>query len=332
MDIKKHELKKEENNDIKYSFLDILKHCFFNISIVGLVWNLILITITVTVSLKTDSHHSKIAIDIINITALISIIKLFIGDLFKYYNFTIARREDNLHISYGLFKLRKFNVPINRINAINIKQTFISRLSKRYESSIVTIGVGNEKNEGSKILLYSSEEKFLRNMRTLIPEINVEENLNLKKEHKLSLIIRFFYSIISIIIANIAIVYIAFIFKILITKDMFIEINKISLIIIFLYNCLTYITRGLYVGEQTIAVSRGFFIKYISIISYDKIEYIKLRQKPISSVLKLFKGEINILSGSNNEKIEIGYYYRNIYETLKNRYYTHSRKVSRIKR
>ena len=121
-------------------------------------------------------------------------IKLFIGDLFKYYNFTINRREDNLYISYGLFKLRKINVPINRINAINIKQTFISRLCKRYESSIVTIGMGNEKSEGSKILLYSSKETFLKNMRTLIPEINVEENLNLKNEHKLSLIIRFFYS------------------------------------------------------------------------------------------------------------------------------------------
>lgn len=330
MDIKKHELKKDESNYIKYSFWDILKHCFFNISIVGLVWNLILVTITVIISSKIDANQSKFSIAIINITALISVIKLFIGDLFKYYNFTIDRRKDNLYISYGLFKLRKFNVPINRINAINIKQTFISRLCKRYESSIVTIGVGNDKSEGSKILLYSSKETFLRNMRTLIPEINVEENLNLKKENKLSLIIRFFYSIISIIIINIAIIYIAYIFKILITRDMFIEINKSYLIIIFLYNCLTYITRGLYVGEQSIAVSKGFFIKHTSIVSYDKIQYIKLRQKPISSVLKLFKGEINILAGLNNEKIKIGYYYRDVYETIKNRYYTYSRKVRRI--
>lgn len=319
MDIKKHELKKDESNYIKYSFWDILKHCFFNISIVGLVWNLILVTITVIISSKIDANQSKFSIAIINITALISVIKLFIGDLFKYYNFTIDRRKDNLYISYGLFKLRKFNVPINRINAINIKQTFISRLCKRYESSIVTIGVGNDKSEGSKILLYSSKETFLRNMRTLIPEINVEENLNLKKENKLSLIIRFFYSIISIIIINIAIIYTAYIFKILITRDMFIEINKSYLIIIFLYNCLTYITRGLYVGEQSIAVSKGFFIKHTSIVSYDKIQYIKLRQKPISSVLKLFKGEINILAGLNNEKIKIGYYYKYVYETIKNR-------------
>lgn len=332
MDIEKHELKKDESNYIKYSFWDILKHCFFNISMVGLVWNLILVVITVIVSLEADANHSKFAVAVINITALISVIKLFIGDLFKYYNFTINRREDNLYISYGLFKLRKFNVPINRINAINIKQTFISRLCKRYESSIVTIGMENKKSEGSKILLYSSKETFLKNMRTLIPEINVEENLNLKNEHKLSLIIRFFYSIISIIIVNIAIIYIAYIFKVLITRDMFIEINKIYLIIIFLYNCLTYITRGLYVGEQSIAVSRGFLIKYISIISYDKIQYIKLRQKPISSILKLFKGEINILAGLNNEKIEIGYYYRDIYEIIKNRYHTNCKKVTRIKR
>ncbi len=332
MDTEKHELEKDESNCIKYSFWDILKHCFFNISIVGLVWNLILVSITEFVSLKIDANQSEFAIAIIKITAWISVIKLFIGDLFKYYNFTIDRIEDNLHISYGLFKLRKFNVPINRINAINIKQTFISRLCKRYESSIVTIGVGNEKSEGSKILLYSSKERFLKNMKTLIPEINVEENLSLKKEHKLSLIIRFFYSIISIIIVNIAIIYIACIFKILITVDMFIEINKSYLIIVFLYNCLTYIARGLYVGEQSIAVSRGFFIKHISIISYDKIQYIKLRQKPISSVLKLFKGEINILAELDNGKIEIGYYYKDVYEIIKNKYYTYSRKVNKIER
>lgn len=330
MDIEKHELKKDESNYIKYSFWDILKHCFFNISMVGLAWNIILIVITVIVSLKADENQSKFAVYVINITALISVIKLFIGDLFKYYNFTINRIENNLYISYGLFKLRKFNVPINRINAINIKQTFISRLCKRYESSIVTIGIGNEKNEGSKILLYSSKETFLKNMRTLIPEINVEENLKLKNEHKLSLIIRFFYSIIFIIIANIATIYIAYIFEILITQDMFIKINKTYLIIIFLYNCLSYITRGLYVGDKSIAVSRGFLIKYISIISYDKIQYIKLRQKPIRSILKLFKGEINILAGLNNEKIEIGYYYRDIYEIIKERYNENCKRFTEI--
>ena len=84
-------------------------------------------------------------------------------------------------------------------------------------------------------------------------------------------------------------------------------------------------------GEQSIAVSKGFLIKYISIISYDKIQYIKLRQKPISSILKLFKGEINILAGLNNEKIETGYYYKNTYETIKKRYNENCRKVTRIK-
>ena len=186
MDIGKPESVKEETNYIRYSFFSILKHCFFNISIIGLTFNLILIGVRFFISLNMDKNQSSFAITIIDITAYFSIIRLFIGDLFKYYNFTIYRKEDTLYISYGLFKLRRFNIPISRINALNIRQTFISRLCKMYESSIVTIGIGDDKKEGSKILLYSSKEMFLKNMRTLIPEIDIEENLNFKKERKLS--------------------------------------------------------------------------------------------------------------------------------------------------
>ncbi len=319
MDIGKPESVKEETNYIRYSFFSILKHCFFNISIIGLTFNLILIGVRFFISLNMDKNQSSFAITIIDITAYFSIIRLFIGDLFKYYNFTIYRKEDSLYISYGLFKLRRFNIPISRINALNIRQTFISRLCKMYESSIVTIGIGDDKKEGSKILLYSSKEMFLKNMRTLIPEIDIEENLNFKKERKLSLIIRFFYIIISVIVLNITIIYISFIFKTLITIDIAIKINKIFLIIILLYNFLTYMTKGIYIGEYTVSVSRGLFIKYISIIDYRKIQYVKLRQTPISSVLKLSKGELHILAGLNKEKIKTGYYYNDIYKTIKNR-------------
>lgn len=319
MNMNVEELKEDECNCINYSFLDIFIHCFFNISLIRLVWNLFLIIMTVIISLKLDKDQSKFAIAVINITAYYSVINFLIGDLFKYHNFTISRKKDNLHISYGLFKSRKFNIPINRINAINIKQTFISRLCKRYESSIVTIGVGNDKSEGSKILLYNSKKKFLKNMKTLIPEIDIEEHLSLKKEPKRSLIIRLFYAVISIIVVNIVSVYIAFMFKILITEEIFIEINKYALILIFLYHCLDYITKGLYVGEQSLAISRGFFIKNTSIIKYNKIQYAKLKQKPISSILGLFKGEINILTGFKGEKIQTGYYSKDIYKIIKSR-------------
>ena len=81
MDIGKPESVKEETNYIRYSFFSILKHCFFNISIIGLTFNLILIGVRFFISLNMDKNQSSFAITIIDITAYFSIIRLFIGDL-----------------------------------------------------------------------------------------------------------------------------------------------------------------------------------------------------------------------------------------------------------
>lgn len=317
MNSKSNELNADTKNYIKYSFFDILRHCFFNISLVRLVANLIFLIISTTLSIKITENKSQFTIYVINITAWISIINLFIGDLFRYYNFSIYRIDDKLYVNYGLFKKRKFNIPISRINSINIKQTFISRLCKQYESSIVTIGLGNDKNEGSKILLYVGRKKFLNYMKNLIPEVDIEENLNLKRENKRSIIIRIFYSFIHIFIINIITMYMICVFKAPIDKNLYIQINKISFVFLFIYNCLNYRTNGLYVGKSTISISKGILIKSISIIKYNKLQYIKLNQKPISRVLNLFKGEFGILSGMYDEKIKTGYYHKEIYQNIK---------------
>ena len=59
-------------------------------------------------------------------------------------------------------------MPIDRINALNIKQSAISRVFKRYQSDIVTIGVGDNDTEGSQILLSSNKEDFIKNMKILL--------------------------------------------------------------------------------------------------------------------------------------------------------------------
>lgn len=319
MSVKKHKSKPVKNRYIKYKFKDRLKHCFFKISFIGLTYNLLLIELTKYLALNIDSNQSLIAIFIIDITAWYSIMKYFIGDLFKYHNFTIVRKDDSLYISYGLFKLRKFNIPINRINAINIEQTFISRIFKRYESSIVTIGVGDSQCEGSKILLYTKQDEFFKNMKILIPEMNIKENLNLTRESKRTFIIRFFNVINSMIILNMFTVYSIYTFNMKIDMNMLVKINQIFLVISIVYNFLGYITKGIYTGEHTLAISTGIFIKHISIINYKKIQYTRLTKTPISSLLNLYKGQLSILAGANNNKINTGYYNKSIYNTIKKR-------------
>lgn len=128
--------------DIVYSVNDVLKHYFYNLPLFGFIFNLVIIGFVAFIAIEFDGAKGFVAIGLILITSCISIFKLFFWDLIKYYNFSIKREEDKLYISYGLLKIKKFTVPINRINAINIKQSSISRVLKKYQSDIVTIGVG----------------------------------------------------------------------------------------------------------------------------------------------------------------------------------------------
>lgn len=302
--------------DIVYSVNDLLKHCFYNLSSIKIIFNLAIIAFVIYTSVKLEGIEGLIAIGILLITSCISILKVFIGDLFKYYNFSIKREEDKLHISYGLFKFKKFTVPIDRINAINIKQPLMSRIFKRYQSDIVTIGVGDDISEGSQILLSSNKDEFIKNMKILLPEINMEENLNLEREAKNHHIIKIIEMIIGLMCYYL-IVYFIYKFDIDIPSIVFVVINFGIFLVFAVFYYLSYITCGFYMGEKNISISWGVFAKKISIIKYNKIQYINVRESPISTKLGLCRGEIYILASLGNSIRPIGYYNNILFEKLK---------------
>lgn len=304
--------------DIVYSVNDILKHCFYNLSLFGFIFNIVMIGFVLFVSIKLDSAEDLVTLGLLVITSCISIVKFFIGDLLKYYNFSIKRDEDKLYISYGLFRLKKFTVPINRINALNIKQPFISRMFNKYQSDIVTIGVGDDETEGSQILLSSSREDFIKNMKILFPELDLEECLNLERESKNHHIIRIFEIIIGTIFSSL-VLYCVYKFNLGISISAFVGINFAIFLILILVHYMSYITRGVYMGYDSMTISWGVFAKKISIIKYKKVQYINIIENPISSKLGLCRGEIHILASFGNDMRTLGYYNNNLFENLKNK-------------
>ena len=305
--------------DIVYSPNDVLKHCFYNLSLMGLIFNLGLIGFSVFISISVDGVKGILATAVVFLTACSSILKFFIGDLFKYYNFSVKRSEDKLYLSYGLFRIKKFTVPVNRINAININQKLISRISKRYQSDIVTIGVGDDESEGSQILLSSSKEDFIKNMKILLPELNMEENLNLQKESENHQILKAADVIIRTIFCSL-ILYVIYTFNTVFPAIVFWVIDLGFLLVMILINYLSYKTRGLYMGEDNLSVSWGAFSRKISIIKYEKLQYITIKENVLSSKLNLCRCELNILASMGNSIIPTGYYKRNIVAKLKNKF------------
>lgn len=316
VDNKNYEDDENIEYDIVYSVNDVLKHCFYNLSLSAFIFNIAMIGFVTFVSINLDESEGFITVALIVMTSCISILKFFLGDLFKYYNFSIKREKDKLYISYGLFRLKKFTVPINRINALNIKQSFISRIFKKYQSDIVTIGVGDNDTEGSQILLSSSKEDFVKNMKILLPELNLVEHLNLERESKNHYIIKIVEIVIGMSTLGL-ILYGIYTLDITVPLIIYLAVYLFVFVITVLSYYLSYITRGFYLGEDNMAVSWGIFAKKISIIKYKKVQYINVRETPISSRLDLCSGEIYILAGIGNDMRTLGYYNSSLFEKLK---------------
>lgn len=302
--------------DIVYSVNDVLKHCFYNVSLFGLISNLVLVGFVIFAFRNVDGGEDFVAVAILAVTSCFSILKIFAGDLFKYYNFSIKREEDKLYIRYGLFRIKKFTVPTNRINALNIKQSAISRIFKMYHSDIVTIGVGDDDTEGSQILLSSNKEDLIRNMKILLPELNLEESLKLERESKNHHIIKIINIVLGMTICSL-ILYAIYMINTTIPSIIYLFVGLFIFLILVLFNYMSYITRGFYMGDDDMTISWGILAKKISIIKYKKVQYINVKETPISSRLGLCNGKLHILASFGNDVRTLGYYNVNLFERLK---------------
>lgn len=83
---------------------------------------------------ETFTHWMKAGVLMIILLTFITITFLIllsvIRHLIKFYNFTLLREDDILHIEYGLFQRQTKKVPIQNIQGIQIKQQLFRRLLK----------------------------------------------------------------------------------------------------------------------------------------------------------------------------------------------------------
>lgn len=301
--------------DLVYSTNDVLKHCFYNLSLGAIIFNLVFIVFTIFISEKMEGLEGILSTLLLVFAMVINIVKLFLGNLFRYYKFSIKRLEDKLYISCGMFKKRKYTIPINRINAINIKQPVLSRIFKKYSVDIVTIGVGDDESEGSQILLSCNKEDFMKNMKILLPELSLGEEMVLQRQPKKSLVIKFVNFIICIITIEITLYFISMVYNEM-SSGFVLYFSLASCLLGLLILYMSYITRGVYLSEDNLISSYGISSKTVSIMKYKKVQYINVRENPISRKLNLCKGEIYILASLGNETKTIGYYDKYLFEKL----------------
>lgn len=283
---------------------EIIRHGLLNLNIISIVITIVLLGIIVFLIISACVQDAEISsmmnsastVCIIFITCLgeiYSIIKGFI----KFFNYKIKRVEDKIYISYGLFQKIEYTIPVDKINAVQLKQSLFGRVSKKYRVDIVNVGIGDDdKEKNSFLLLYDTKENILDKLSKLLPEYDIEPTLNYEKQPKVCIgllaVERVMYMLTWIIAPAIAYI---------LSKDIgrytFI-LWAVLMVCAIINGIIDAFTQGISIEDKYIKIVSGLFERSFTWIAYDKVEILKINSNLISRKYGIVCGEIRILAAT----------------------------------
>lgn len=289
----------ESGNVFSYGAWDMAKHSFYSMSIINLF--IVVGGIASSVWYRTSEYYEPGAI-LEHAGAVIPVLLVFVSaawGLIKkyiiYYNFRVYRDGDDLHMRYGLLKLKSYTVPIDKISAVEIVQPTLSRIFRKYQARIVTVGVGDESSELSNLTMAVSKEEMLHQLGVLIPEFMGESILeDVCGESRKGVAVR-------------AVKSVKWIFMIAagaVAAGMWTDLPTWAAaccaaamigFIILLYG-LSHISAGWKKGEQALVLMEGCFTKSWTVCRYDKIQMISLVAHPAARHMGIKRGSVHMLN------------------------------------
>lgn len=304
----------EMDYDVGATVGDVMIHGLFSIKVVSIVALLFLIagTIgTVMTAIEEGDFGKGIVETIFSVMAMFLFAISFIRDIadgfIRYYNFKIKRNENKLYIRYGLLKKVNYTIPVDKINALRLKQTMFARLSGMYMAEIINIGMGDEDAEAESFFLpYCKKAKLQKEIEKLLPELAETITLPISKQPRETWI-AWLVPYIAYFITLGAVGYVA--------TDIFTEYTKWILLgmtavtaLVILMSVLRYFTAGCTVADNYIVLANGYFGRRLSYISYDKIQHVQLQQNVLAKICRIQKGNIFLLASLVNRVHGIPYF------------------------
>ncbi len=121
----------------------------------------------------------KLAFGIPPIAAIIAFILLggwavsFILNLIRHLRFSVTRQSGSLYIQSGLVTRREYLLTVKRINLIELRQTFFTKLFGFYSAFVHCNGYGKKKDELSILMPAGERHDLQLNIKMLLPEIPI---------------------------------------------------------------------------------------------------------------------------------------------------------------
>lgn len=315
---------------------DMVRHGVYSLNFVSIMTLLICIgsacgIIADAVSQTTEEGAILNILSSILILAVFAITSLWnlISGFIKYYGFSAQRKEDTLYIQYGLIKKVQYTIPVNTINAVRFIQTFHARWKRMYRIEVINVGMGDDDEEQSLLVLYNKKEKVEAELQRLLPEYadSVEEPIQKQR----------------------AAVWVVWIPKILlwlgILGGMIWTAAQIwpkglqwcilggTIIITWVMGHMLayYKTAGHRLDQHRLRIVSGGLQREILDIDLDRVQYLEFKQNVLSGMYKMQKANIHLLASTMNQTQSIPYMSEEDAERLRSAFMETTRKVRKEK-
>lgn len=224
----------------------------------------------------------------------------FAMNLIRNLKFSATRQSNSLTVTSGVFTKREWLIAVNRINLIELRQTFLTKIFSFYIAFIHCNGYGNKKDELSILMPAGRNKEIMQTIRLLLPEIPIcKPTLKPKKRYLSRFLIPPLSWIFGVLVGTIGVNYF---FPQLYDIVVFFRIMAFILCFCFLgVKLISYFHTGVGIEKNvyTFQYTYIFRIKTI-VVPKERIVKLKIRR----SIFQLMSGccDIVILTYSESKK------------------------------
>ncbi len=241
----------------------------------------------------------------------------------KYADFKIERNADKIFLNYGVLKKVAYSIPVDKINAVRLNQTWIARIAKYYTVEVINVGMDDDEEEVTSFFLpYNKKEKLKQLFNMLLPEfsecLDIEEEKQPKSIWVLWIPVVVIYSLIMSAAFGIGMELAQTYME---DSDGFewILLGGIAILsFLFLVRKIaSYLTEGCKVQEHFLKIVSGAFFKQSLFVKYEKIQYVQTKQNMLAKHYDIEKGDIHILASMKNQTHLLPYCREEVMEELR---------------
>ena len=227
---------------------------------------------------------------------IVSVVSILI-EIIKYYNFSLYESSNKLNIEYGLITKKKYSLPIEKIQALKLKQNFLGQFLGLYNMEGIVIGYGDEDDKKAIIFPVANEKLKNHIINTLLPEFNFEGDFNNPPKRA---IFKFIVkrNIISLILISPAVYFIP-------TMPLKLILISICILSQTLLGYRNYKNTSMGLNRDVIVMSSGAVVKTTHLIKQKTVQSIGTKQNPLQRFRNVCNYKVDVCTNYFGEVVEV---------------------------